>query len=278
MLKTVTHPSPERRSAFPADLSHAEIRRRYPAGGDDQVWPSDPHAENIRARRAAHGMQATAVTTMKPGTVPFSQVSQPPGGVRMRRGGTGTADRRLGQLAWGQMLPLLASGTSITAKPSNRQPYWQSANLPVTGHCGRQGESSPRRNSPSWVPRGRRGSWWRGGWCAILATVPGRGWSPRRGQRASQWSWMRTARASAAGPEPVKSTAVTAWASRVPNTNGTSTKWQAPSAPPNAGEAQVNNTGQDRVSSLSGAGYDPQRRNPEHVVGQNGRPDSGWAG
>ena len=86
------------------------------AGGDDQVWPSDLHAENIRSRRAAHGMQTTAVTddaaghrTVLPGEPVIS------GGLRMRRGGTEAADRRLGQLAWDEMLPLLAGEASIPA-------------------------------------------------------------------------------------------------------------------------------------------------------------------
>ena len=110
------------RHADPAALAAAAIPvERIPsvitvAGGDDQVWPSDLHAENIRFRRAAHGLQTTAVTddaaghrTVLPGEPVIS------GGVRMRRGGTEAADRRLGQLAWNEMLPLLAGGASIPA-------------------------------------------------------------------------------------------------------------------------------------------------------------------
>jgi hypothetical protein len=71
------------------------------AGGDDLVWPSITHAEAIAARRAAHGLATTVVTdaeaghrTILPGEVPVS------GGMRMRRGGTEIADRRLGSQAW----------------------------------------------------------------------------------------------------------------------------------------------------------------------------------
>lgn len=77
-------------------------------GGDDQVWPSDLHAENIRARRAAHGMSTTTVTDNEAGhraVLPGEPVVS--GGVRMRRGGTETADRRLGRLAWNEMLQAL---------------------------------------------------------------------------------------------------------------------------------------------------------------------------
>ena len=107
------------RHADPAALAAAAIPvERIPsvitvAGKDDQVWPSDLHAENIRSRRAAHGRETTAVTDDEAGhraVLPGEPVMS--GGVRMRRGGTETADRRLGQLAWGKMLPLLAGGTS----------------------------------------------------------------------------------------------------------------------------------------------------------------------
>lgn len=84
------------------------------AGADDQVWPSDLYAENIRARRAEHRMQTTAVTDGEAGhraVLPGEPVIS--GGLRMRRGGTETADRRLGQLAWGEMLPLLLARAPV---------------------------------------------------------------------------------------------------------------------------------------------------------------------
>jgi uncharacterized protein len=81
------------------------------AGGDDQVWPSDVHAARIRSRRAAHGLETTAVADGEAGhraILPGEPVIS--GGVRMRRGGTETADRRLGRAAWTQLLPLLLGG------------------------------------------------------------------------------------------------------------------------------------------------------------------------
>jgi hypothetical protein len=107
------------RHADPAALAAAAIPvERIPvvitiAGKDDQVWPSDLHAENIRSRRAAHGMETIAVTDDEAGhraVLPGEPVIS--GGMRMRRGGTETADRRLGQLAWGQVLRLLAGGSA----------------------------------------------------------------------------------------------------------------------------------------------------------------------
>lgn len=105
------------RGADPATLAAAAIPvERIPsvitvAGHDDQVWPSDLHAENIRSRRAAHGMETAAVSdeeaghrTVLPGELVVSA------GARIRRGGTETADRRLGQLAWAEMLVLFSGG------------------------------------------------------------------------------------------------------------------------------------------------------------------------
>lgn len=78
------------------------------AGGDDQVWPSLAMAESIRTRRAAHGLPTTLVTDPEAGhrtVLPGEPVVR--GGVRMRRGGTETADRRLGAAAWPHLLSLL---------------------------------------------------------------------------------------------------------------------------------------------------------------------------
>lgn len=105
------------RHADPATLAAATIpverilRVITIAGREDQVWPSDLHAENIRSRRAEHGMQTTAVTDDEAGhrtVLPGEPVVAD--GIRMRRGGTETADRRLGQLAWAEMIQLLVGG------------------------------------------------------------------------------------------------------------------------------------------------------------------------
>ncbi|HEY6933003.1 MAG TPA: acyl-CoA thioester hydrolase/BAAT C-terminal domain-containing protein [Marmoricola sp.] len=71
------------------------------AGGDDQVWPALPMAGSISARREAHGLSTVLVTDPEAGhrtVLPGEPVVG--GGVRMRRGGTDTADRRLGAAAW----------------------------------------------------------------------------------------------------------------------------------------------------------------------------------
>ena len=78
------------------------------AGGDDKAWPSLAMAEAIRRRRDTHGVATTLVSdpdaghrTILPGESPAS------GGVRMRRGGTDEADRRLGSAAWADLTALL---------------------------------------------------------------------------------------------------------------------------------------------------------------------------
>lgn len=104
-----------RRAAGPAAVAAAAIEvERIPrvlvvAGGDDQVWPSDLHAQQIAARRAGHGLATTAVSdpdgghrTLLPGEPVVTA------GQRMRRGGTQAADRRLGVLALDALAEFLA--------------------------------------------------------------------------------------------------------------------------------------------------------------------------
>lgn len=78
------------------------------AGGDDQVWPALPMAENIMARRAAHGLDTVLVSDPEAGhraILPGEPVVT--AGMRIRRGGTELADRRLGAAAWQHILPEL---------------------------------------------------------------------------------------------------------------------------------------------------------------------------
>ncbi|MBF4162940.1 alpha/beta fold hydrolase [Nocardioides acrostichi] len=78
------------------------------AGGDDRVWPAVEHAEAIRHRRALHGLATTVVTDAEAGhrtVLPGEAVVA--GGQRMARGGTETADRRLGERAWRELQVLL---------------------------------------------------------------------------------------------------------------------------------------------------------------------------
>ena len=78
------------------------------AGGDDQVWPALSMSESIKARRAAHGLDSMVVSDPEAGhrtVLPGEPVVT--GGIRMRRGGTDDADRRLGARAWDHIKPLL---------------------------------------------------------------------------------------------------------------------------------------------------------------------------
>jgi acetyl esterase/lipase len=102
------------RDRFPERVQEAAIPvERIPrlvlvAGGDDRVWPSALHAEAIRARRAEHGLKTAILTDPAAGhrtVLPGEPVAT--GGIRMQRGGTEAADRRLGELAWSQLLDLL---------------------------------------------------------------------------------------------------------------------------------------------------------------------------
>jgi hypothetical protein len=101
------------RRRFPERLDAATIpverieRLVLVAGGDDQVWPALPMAEAIRARRAAHGLDTVLVSDSEAGhrtILPGEPVVT--GGMRMRRGGTEVADRRLGAAAWPHILEL----------------------------------------------------------------------------------------------------------------------------------------------------------------------------
>lgn len=78
------------------------------AGGDDRVWPSVVQAERISARRRLHGLDTTVVSDPRAGhrtILPGEPVVR--GGTRMARGGTETADRRLGEAAWQHLRALL---------------------------------------------------------------------------------------------------------------------------------------------------------------------------
>lgn len=79
------------------------------AGGDDRVWPSTEHADRIRVRRAALGLETTLVADPDAGhrtVLPGEPVVA--SGMRMQRGGSDVADRRLGLAAWDAIEALLA--------------------------------------------------------------------------------------------------------------------------------------------------------------------------
>ena len=77
-------------------------------GEDDRVWPSLTHARAISARRREHGLGTTVVTDPEAGHRPLLP-GEPAvaGGMRMVRGGTEAADRRLGSAAWDHINALL---------------------------------------------------------------------------------------------------------------------------------------------------------------------------
>lgn len=104
------------RTRFPDAVEAAQIPvERIPevlvvAGGDDQVWPSIEHAEAIASRRATHGKPTVVVTDPDAGhrtALPGEPIIS--GGIRMARGGTDEADRRLGAAAWPHLVALLGS-------------------------------------------------------------------------------------------------------------------------------------------------------------------------
>jgi hypothetical protein len=74
------------------------------AGGDDAVWPSVEQAARIRDRRSRHGLATTLVTEPDAGhrtVLPGEPVVA--GGRPMQRGGSESADRRLGRSAWAHL-------------------------------------------------------------------------------------------------------------------------------------------------------------------------------
>ncbi|MFN2533647.1 MAG: acyl-CoA thioester hydrolase/BAAT C-terminal domain-containing protein [Pseudonocardiaceae bacterium] len=79
------------------------------AGGDDQVWPSEWFAQQIKDRRSAHQLATEVITAADAGhRIPLpGEPSKPPGGMAMARGGIPAADAALGQRVWPALLQLL---------------------------------------------------------------------------------------------------------------------------------------------------------------------------
>ncbi|WGY04681.1 acyl-CoA thioester hydrolase/BAAT C-terminal domain-containing protein [Nocardioides sp. QY071] len=104
------------RAAAPEDVAAASLPvERIPdvvlvAGDDDQVWPAREQAEEIVLRRARHGRATSLVADPQAGhraVLPGEDVVE--AGLRMCRGGTADADRRLGSAAWPALLDLVGS-------------------------------------------------------------------------------------------------------------------------------------------------------------------------
>jgi len=80
------------------------------AGGDDRVWPSVDFARAVEARRTAYDLPTTLVTHPDAGhrvILPGEGVAT--GGVAMERGGSASADRALGLLAWPEIMRVLGA-------------------------------------------------------------------------------------------------------------------------------------------------------------------------
>ncbi|TQM57292.1 acyl-CoA thioester hydrolase/BAAT C-terminal domain-containing protein [Humibacillus xanthopallidus] len=80
------------------------------AGGDDRVWPSLDFARAVEARRTAYGLPTTLVTHPDAGhrvILPGEAVAT--GGMPMDRGGSESADRALGLLAWPEVRRVLGA-------------------------------------------------------------------------------------------------------------------------------------------------------------------------
>jgi len=78
------------------------------AGQDDLVWPSAEQAQAIVDRRSRHGLNTTLVLEREVGhrtILPGENAVA--GGAAIARGGSATADRRLGEAAWERIRQLM---------------------------------------------------------------------------------------------------------------------------------------------------------------------------
>ncbi|MFF8916132.1 acyl-CoA thioester hydrolase/BAAT C-terminal domain-containing protein [Streptomyces sp. NPDC015032] len=78
------------------------------AGGDDAMWPSLPHAEELAARRRAAGQPVQVISSPDAGHRPrFPGEGPAPASAHFLHGGTPGADAALGAAAWPQVLDAL---------------------------------------------------------------------------------------------------------------------------------------------------------------------------
>jgi dienelactone hydrolase len=86
-----------------------EARLLVTGGGDDQVWPSDTFANQIAARRAAHGRDTTLLIDPNAGHRVTLPGEPAPGrtGMTMTRGGDHNTDSAAGRRIWPILLDLL---------------------------------------------------------------------------------------------------------------------------------------------------------------------------
>jgi alpha-beta hydrolase superfamily lysophospholipase len=106
-----THPDRVAAATIPVERFFGDVL--LVAGGDDRVWPALDFARLIEARRTAYALPTTLVTHPAAGhrvLLPGETVAT--GGDRMARGGTESADRALGLLAWPEIRRVLGDPDS----------------------------------------------------------------------------------------------------------------------------------------------------------------------
>jgi uncharacterized protein len=82
------------------------------AGGDDEMWPSLPHAERLVRHRRSAGAPVRLISRQDAGHRPrFPGESPAPASPRFRYGGTPEADALLGAAAWPHVLGMLRGGS-----------------------------------------------------------------------------------------------------------------------------------------------------------------------
>lgn len=93
-------------AAIPVERARADLL--LIAGGDDAVWPAVWFAEELAARRRAHGRQVEVVSYADAGhRVILPGEASPPPATRLAHGGSEAADRALGVMAWPRVQALL---------------------------------------------------------------------------------------------------------------------------------------------------------------------------
>lgn len=90
------------------------------AGGDDEMWPSLPFAEQLAERRRSAGASVRLIARDDAGHRPRLPGESPaPTSPRFRYGGTPEADALLGAAAWPHILDALRrAGGQPTASPA----------------------------------------------------------------------------------------------------------------------------------------------------------------
>ncbi|MFF3192811.1 acyl-CoA thioester hydrolase/BAAT C-terminal domain-containing protein [Streptomyces misionensis] len=93
-------------AAIPVETARADLL--LVAGGDDELWPSLPHAERLAERRRAAGRTVRLIARADAGHRPLLPgESLAPPSPRFRHGGTPEADALLGEAAWPHILDAL---------------------------------------------------------------------------------------------------------------------------------------------------------------------------